>query len=72
MATFIPPDLATRAIAADPEMDAVAASCAAAIDKLLALSIGGACGELSAKSAATLAADVARELEAQQIRLLAR
>jgi hypothetical protein len=40
------------------------AKCAEALDKLLALSSGGASGELPYKAAAALATDLARELAA--------
>lgn len=70
MAKAIPPDSTTRAALSALEFDAVAAQCVAAIDKLLALSSGGASGELSPRAAAMLAADVARTLEAEQMRLL--
>jgi hypothetical protein len=66
-----PPEPATRLREIGADMDAVAASCAAAIDKLLALSAGGASGELGAKAAALLAADIANQLAAEQA-LLAR
>ncbi|MCA3263915.1 MAG: hypothetical protein ING44_18375 [Telmatospirillum sp.] len=55
-----------------PEIDAVAAKCAAAMDKLLALTHGGPSGELGPKAAASLAADIARTLEAEHARLAGR
>ena len=67
-----PPDTTTRTIPSALEIHAVAATCTAAIDKLLALASGGASGDLRASSAALLAADVAHTLEAEQIRLLGR
>jgi len=67
-----PPDSATRPALSAPEIDAVAAHCASAIDKLLALTNGGPSGELGPKSAASLAADIARTLEAEHARLAGR
>ncbi len=69
MAISNPPDTTTRATPSATEIDAVAAQCAAAIDKLLALSNGGPSGELGASGAALLAADIARALEAEHARL---
>jgi hypothetical protein len=69
MAKTIPPDPTTRAAPSAHEIDAVAAQCAAAIDKLLALTNGGPSGELGSKAASLLAADIARALEAEHARL---
>ncbi|MFN7189939.1 MAG: hypothetical protein ACK5U4_00685, partial [Rhodospirillales bacterium] len=55
-----------------PACHAVAAQCAAAIDKLLALTNGGPSGELGPKAASLLAADIARALEAENVRLAGR
>lgn len=72
MAKANPPDLTTRKSLSALESDAVAAQCAAAIDKLLALTNGGPSGELGAKAASLLAADIAQALEAEHIRLAGR
>ena len=69
MAKANPPDSTTRAALSALECDAVAAQCAAAIDKLLALTNGGPSGELGAKAASLLAADIARSLEAEHASL---
>jgi hypothetical protein len=65
MPNMIPPDETTRAAASALETNAVAAHCAASIDKLLALTNGGPSGELSAKAAAALAADIAHMLKSE-------
>jgi hypothetical protein len=72
MAKTFPPDPTTRATPSALEIDAIAAQCAAAIDKLLALSNGGPSGELRPKAASLLAADIAQALEAEHDRLAGR
>lgn len=72
MAKATPPDLTTRTSHSASESHAVAAQCAAAIDKLLALTNGGPSGELGPKAASLLAADIARALEAENVRLAGR
>jgi len=69
MAKANPPDPTTRAAPSALEIDAVAAQCAAAIDKLLALTNGGPSGELGPKAASALAGDIARTLAAEHARL---
>jgi hypothetical protein len=60
--------MATRGKSAHPTPDPAQAQCAAAFDKLLALSARGAAGELELKAASLLASDVAAELRAKLLR----